>query len=98
MSSSVLHDRIPFSGMYPDKPTFFVAPRAFSSTCFVQNLQPGLDKLESRAIKCVFVCYSQTQKGYRYFAPVHHKFCTSIDVTLFESVPCFAPTVSSPIP
>ena len=50
MPFSVLHDRTLFSCMYPDTPIFSVIPRVFGSTYFVQNLQPGLDKLEPRAI------------------------------------------------
>ena len=33
MPSSVLHDRIPISFMYPDKPTLSVVPLVFGSTC-----------------------------------------------------------------
>ena len=50
MLSPVLHDRIPFSCMYSDKPTFSVISLVFGSIYFVQNLQPELDKLELRAI------------------------------------------------
>jgi len=97
MSSSLLHDRILFSCIYPDKPTFSVVPCVFSSTCFAQNLQPTLDKLEPRAIKCVFVDYSP-QKGYRCFDHIHCEFYTYADVTFFESLSYFTPMVSSPIP
>jgi len=58
LSSSVLQNKISFSCMYPDKPTFSIVHRVFDSTYFVQNLQPGLDKLKPIAIKCVFVNYS----------------------------------------
>jgi len=57
------------------------------STYFIQNLKPGLDKLEPKAMKCVFIGYSRTQKGYRCFDLVHNRFYTSSDVTFFESVP-----------
>ena len=65
---------------------FFVVPYVFSFTCFVKNLQPKLDKLESRVIKCVFVGYSRTQKGCRCFDLTHRKFYIYVDVTFFESV------------
>jgi len=39
--------------------------------------------------------YSHIQKGNRWFDLVHHKFCTSCDVTFFfESVSYFAPSGS----
>ena len=55
MSSSMLHDKILFFCLYPDKPTFYVVLRVFGSTYFIQNLQPGQDKLERRTIKCVLL-------------------------------------------
>jgi len=59
MSSIVLHDKIFFSRFILIN-LFFIVPRVFDSTCFLQNLQPDLDKLEPRTIKCVFVGYSRT--------------------------------------
>jgi len=63
----------------------------FGCTCFVQDLSPGLDKLSLRFIKCVFVGYSRTQKGYRCYSPSTSKYFVSADVTFFESVPYFSP-------
>ena len=38
MPSSVLHDKISFSCLYPDKSIFSVPPRVFGCTCFVQDV------------------------------------------------------------
>jgi len=54
----MLHDKIQFSCMYSDKPNFSVVLCVFGSTYFIQNLQPGLHKLEPRGIKCVRVSYA----------------------------------------
>jgi len=54
MPTFVLYDKIPFFCLYPQKLTLSIIPRAYGSTCFVQNLQPVLDMLKPRAIKCVF--------------------------------------------
>ena len=62
MSPFVPHDKIPFHCLFSDKPTFSVVPRVFGSTCFIQNLKPRLDKLEPRAIKCVFISYSRKKR------------------------------------
>ena len=45
----------------------------------------------------MYVGYSRTQKGYRSFDLIHHKFYTFADVTFFESVLYFAPTASAPL-
>ena len=49
------------------------------------------NKLSPRALKCVFIGYSRTQKGYKCFHPTSHKFYVSADVTFFESTPYFSP-------
>lgn len=64
MSFFLLHDRTPFSRLYPDTIIFFLLPRVFGYTCFVQDLTLSLDKLFPRTIKCVFVGYFKIQKGY----------------------------------
>ena len=42
-------------------------------------------KLDPRAIKCVFVGYSLTQKGYKCYHPLSKKLCVSVDVTFNEN-------------
>ncbi|RVW40309.1 Retrovirus-related Pol polyprotein from transposon RE1 [Vitis vinifera] len=63
MPSSVLHDQIPHSLIFPDQPLYFLPPRVFGCTCFVHILTPGQDKLSARAMKCLFLGYSRLQKG-----------------------------------
>ena len=41
MPSSVLHDQIPHSLLFPDQPLYFLPPRVFGCTCFVHILTPG---------------------------------------------------------
>ena len=64
-----------------------MTPLVFDCTCFVQDLSPGLDKLSPRFIKCVFVGYYRTQKGYQCYNPSIRKYLVSADVIFFESVP-----------
>ena len=102
MPSAVLNGQVPFYFLYPTKNSFFMDPRVFGCTCFVQDLSHGLDKLSPRSIKCVFVGYSQTQKEYRCYSPHNKKYFVSVDVIFFESVPYFSPqspvTTSESIP
>ncbi|GAA0164003.1 transmembrane signal receptor [Lithospermum erythrorhizon] len=51
-----------------------------------------VSKLDPKATKTVFIGYSATNKGYRYFFPVTKKTFTSCDVTFFEHQPYFLPT------
>ena len=68
MPSSVLHDQIPYSLLFPDQPLYFLPPRVFCCTCFVHILTSGLDKLSAKATKCIFLGYSRLQKGYRCYS------------------------------
>ena len=46
MPSSVLNKRSLFSCLYANKIPFSMTPRVFGCTCFIQDLSPGLDKLD----------------------------------------------------
>ncbi|RVX07987.1 Retrovirus-related Pol polyprotein from transposon RE2 [Vitis vinifera] len=72
MPSSVLHDQIPHSLLFPDQPLYFLPPRVFGCTCFVHILTPGQDKLSAKAMKCLFLGYSRLQKGYRCYSLETH--------------------------
>lgn len=89
MPSSVLDDKIPHSIIFPHSPLHPLPPRVFGSTCFVHNLSPGLDKLSARSLKCVFLGYHRSQKGYRCYSPTLQRYFVSADVTFFESDPFF---------
>ena len=58
MPSSVLHDQIPHSLLFPDQPLYFLPPRVFGCTCFVHILTPRQNKLSAKATKCIFLGYS----------------------------------------
>ncbi|OIS98281.1 putative mitochondrial protein [Nicotiana attenuata] len=80
------YDRIKFhSVLFPHLPLFSLPLHVFGSTCFVHNLTPGKDKLAPRALKCVFLGYSRTQKGYRCYSPDLRRYLMSADVTFFET-------------
>ncbi|XP_071918386.1 retrovirus-related Pol polyprotein from transposon TNT 1-94 isoform X2 [Coffea arabica] len=108
MPSNILGGQLPHSILFPHEPVFKLPPRIFGCVCFVHQLTPGVDKLDSRAIKCIFLGYARAQKGYRCYSPVLNRFFTCADVTFFESTPYFikqsmpceldqCPSFSSPV-
>ena len=97
MPSSILHDQIPHSFLFPTQPLYFLPPRVFGCTCFVHTLTPGQDKLSAKATKCIFLGYSRLQKGYRCYSPDTHRYFLSADVTFFEDSPFFSSSESLPI-
>ncbi|RVW39419.1 Retrovirus-related Pol polyprotein from transposon RE2 [Vitis vinifera] len=58
--------------------------RVFESTVFVHSHAPKRNKLDPRALKCVFLGYSSTQKSYKCYDPISQKLYVSLDVTFFE--------------
>ena len=86
MPSSVLHYQIPHSLLFPNQPLYFIHPRVFGCTCFVHILTPGQDKLSAKATKCIFLGYSQLQKGYHCYSPQTHRYFLSAYVSVISSV------------
>ena len=52
------------------------------------------DKLSPHSLRCIFVGYPTTKKGYRFYHPPTIKFLVSLDVTFHEWEPYFAASPS----
>lgn len=61
-----------------------LVPRVFGCVSFVHIHSQGRGKLDPRALKCVFVGYSTTQKGYKCYHHPSKKLFVSRDVTFHE--------------
>ena len=85
MLSTVLGGQIPYIVLSPDALLFHLPPKIFGYVCNVHILGPGSDKLDPRSIKCVFLGYSRTQKGYQCYSPTLRRHFISTDVTFDES-------------
>jgi hypothetical protein len=72
---------------------FVVPPKVFGCACFVHDYRGSVGKLDPRAIKCIFVGYSPTQKGYRCWSPAERRFFVSMDVTFHENEPFYSRNV-----
>ena len=96
ISSSVLHDQIPHSIIFPNQPLLCLPPHVFGCVCFVHILTLRKDKLSAKATKCVFLSYSRLQRGYRCYSPNTHQYFVSADVTFFKNSSMF-PTTPFPV-
>ena len=74
-----MQDQIPHRILFPTQLFSFLPLRAFGCVCFVHYLSSRQDK----ALKCIFLGYSQLQKGYQCYSLELHRYLMS-DVTFFE--------------
>ena len=88
MLSRVLGTKSPCEMLF-GKNEFLDPPKVFGCTCFVRDHRPGVEKLDSQAIKCIFVGYSSGQKGHKCWSPSECRMFASMDVTFRESVPFY---------
>jgi hypothetical protein len=68
---------------------FIVPPKVFGCTSFVRDHRPSVGKLDLQAIKCIFVGYSSSQKGYKCWYPTERHLFVSMDVTFRECEPFY---------
>ena len=87
MPSSVLDWATLFQTIFPHKSLFPIEPRVFGCTCFVRDVHPHVSKLDTKSLKCIFLGYSQVQKGYRCYCPSLHRYMVSANVTFIENTP-----------
>ena len=91
MPSRVLDFKTPLEALSPPlSASKGVFPKVFGCVCFVHVHGPPQGKLDPRALKCVFVGYSPTQKGYKCYHPPSRKQFVSMDVTFFETQSYFS--------
>lgn len=60
-------------------------PRVFGCVAYIQVYPHQRGKLDPCALRCVFVGYSDTQKGYKCFHPRTQTLHVTADVTFHES-------------
>ncbi|RVW11984.1 Retrovirus-related Pol polyprotein from transposon RE1 [Vitis vinifera] len=97
MPSSVLHDQIPHSLLFPDQPLYFLPSRVFGCTCFVHILTPGQDKL---SIKPQNASSWDILDFKRVIVVIPLRLIATfspLDVTFFEDSPFFSTSESLPV-
>ena len=78
MPSTPLEGEIPIKRLYRNQELFILPSKVFGCIAFVHNHTTSLDKLAPRSVKCMFVGYSRTQKGYRCFHPPTRRYIVHI--------------------
>ncbi|XP_073101291.1 uncharacterized protein [Elaeis guineensis] len=68
------------------------------SKAIFEDHRSSVGKLDAHALKCIFVGYSSTQKGYKYWCSNERKLFISMDVIFRESEPFYISSVSSSSP
>ena len=95
--SSVLNFRKPLDALSDHctlPPVVLLAPRVFGCVVYVHIHPHQRSKLDSRALKCVFVGYGMNQKGYRCYHSSSRKFYVSLDVVFHEKELFYAPSTT----
>jgi Reverse transcriptase (RNA-dependent DNA polymerase)/Integrase core domain len=60
-------------------------PKVFGCSVYVHLQKQSRTKLESHAIKCIFLGFDIQRKGYKCYCPTNRKFMTSMDVVFIEN-------------
>ncbi|CAL9017645.1 unnamed protein product [Prunus brigantina] len=71
-------------------------PKVFGCVAYVHVYSHQRSKLDPCALRCVFIGYSSTQKGYKCYHPPTQKVHVTLDMTFHEEVPYYV-SPSSPI-
>ena len=93
MPSYVLHDQISHSIIFPNQPLFYLPPCVFGCVCLVHSLTLGQDKLSAKVMKCVFLSYSQLERGYHCYSLDTHQYFVFVDVTFLKNSSMFLTTL-----
>lgn len=93
LPTRVLNFKIPFKFFlqyYPQTRSIGSLPlKVFGCKSFVHVHNHNRSKLDPRALPCIFLGYSATQKGYRCYSPEKRKYFVTMDVTFFENQPFY---------
>ena len=61
--------------------------------CFVRDHRPSVGKLDPRAVRCIFIDYASSQKGYQCWDLIGRKLDASMYVTFREHEPYYTTQV-----
>lgn len=86
---------IPCSALCPNRTLFSMNPQEFGCVCHVRDHRLGLSKLDPHSLRCIFLGYPRSQKGYMCYHPLSHRMFSCTDVSFMEFTPYNSAIVSS---
>ncbi|KAK8943245.1 hypothetical protein KSP39_PZI009083 [Platanthera zijinensis] len=98
LPTHILQGETPYHTLYPDHHGHPLPLKVFGWVCYARDARPSVSKLDSRALKCIFLGYSRTTKGYRCYSPDLRRYILSSDVVFRETDPYPFPGYSHPDP
>ena len=79
-----LKEKTPFECFHKRKPEAYHL-KVFGCNSYVHVPDEKRSKLDKKAIKCIFVGYSQKSKGYKFYNPTTHKMLLGLDAIFHEN-------------
>ncbi|KAI0496839.1 hypothetical protein KFK09_023163 [Dendrobium nobile] len=67
-----------------------LTPKIFGRITYVHIHNQNRGKLDPRALKCIFIGYLATQKGYKCYHPPTKKTLVSVTLPLMNKIPIFS--------
>lgn len=98
LPSKILKFRTPLQELGTHVPlpsSLIISPRVYGCTAFVHLHKNQRTKLDPCAVRCVFLGYAATKKGYRCYHPSSKRTYITMDVTFVESDMYYSVTPSS---
>jgi transposase InsO family protein len=97
LPSQALNLESPYFRLYHHHPTY-TNLHTFGCVCFMHLPPPDRNKLSAQSIRCAFLGYSVTQKGYVCYDPTSNRVRVSRNVLFFENQWFFPMSSSSESP
>ena len=85
LPTPVLNNKTPFEVLFGKKPSY-AHLKIFGCLAFAYNPQRTTDKFEPRGVPCVFLGYSDTEKGYSLLSMLTQRCFVSRDMRFVEHV------------